>query len=71
MSKVVQVYWFSSMQQTIIGIVKCKDEITGEIKYYIGNGKGYSAEDDVEEIKSWGAKISKQQLEDMLDEKEY
>lgn len=69
----MKVYWFSALHPVThtLGIVKCKDEVTEEIKYYIGAGMGFNEQDDIDNIVSWGAKIPRSQLEDMLDEKEY
>lgn len=52
----VNVKWFSHINSTI-GVVRMRDEITNELKFYIGNGHGLSEEDDYLEILAWGAKF--------------
>lgn len=40
---------------TIIGIVKVKDQLTGEIKYYIGAGKGEDLKYDEQLVAACGS----------------
>ena len=52
-----QATWYNTGNGDLIGIVECTDPITKEIKYYIGIGEGDSEEQDIKEIKEWGAKF--------------
>lgn len=56
MSKILDSYWHSS-PAGLIGIVECKDEITKEIKYYIGIGYGVNEEADARYIQRNGTRI--------------
>lgn len=42
---------------TIIGIVKCEDDVTKEIKWYIGDGGGVDENTDAEFIHQFGARL--------------
>lgn len=46
--KFISVVWFNQ-----IGVVKCEDLVTGETKFYIGNGQGFDEKDDIKFIMSW------------------
>lgn len=59
MSKFVDVLWFNG-GIGCCGIVKCIDDHTDEVKYYIGAVDGFLAEEDIERIMSWGAKFPKE-----------
>ena len=48
--KQLDTIWFSGLET--IGIVIGEDEITGERKAYIGTGKGYSEEADIQHIEA-------------------
>lgn len=57
--KVIDSKWFTQLgNQGTIGIVSGLDEITGEIKIYIGSAQGYNQSNDEEHILKTGAKIS-------------
>ena len=54
--EILDSYWFSSVLGPVIGIIRTKNEI-GEIKYYIGNGKGEDIYEDAKNIAEHGAKF--------------
>ena len=54
MSKVTD-YWFFNTFDETVGIVKVRDEITGEDRFYIGVADGIDEQRDIENIKSFGA----------------
>ena len=57
--KVIDSTWFTQLgNQGTIGIVSGLDEITGEVKIYIGSAQGYNQSNDEELILKTGAKIS-------------
>lgn len=51
-------YWYTAQNGMPIGIIKGKDEITEEIKYYIGIGMGFNEDDDAKYIMKWGDKFN-------------
>ena len=56
MSKITDTYWYSCLAG-LIGIVECEDEITKEIKYYIGIAYGANKEADARYIQQNGARL--------------
>lgn len=57
--KVIDSKWFTQMGKTdTIGIVSGLDEITGEVKIYIGTAPGYSEQNDAQHILKTGAKLN-------------
>ena len=54
--KVVDSIWFTPMGGTVVGIVRCVDDV-GNAKYYIGNGNGMSQDADEDMIARLGAKF--------------
>ena len=58
----IRTIWFNGT----IGVVKAKDEITGEIKCYIGTGLGQSVEDDTRHIMQRGSKITKEMFQELI-----
>lgn len=57
MSKIINAWWFSTCSGQTIGIIKTKDEITGEEKFRIGIATGYNEEKDIEFIKDYGSRF--------------
>ena len=55
--RVTDSYWFG-----YIGIVKVLDELTGEYKYYIGQGTGDNQHNDEQFIAQYGSQIQPQAL---------
>ena len=47
--------WYNS--RTYVGIVICRDEITQELKSYIGAGTGESEVTDLTNIMMWGSRF--------------
>jgi len=56
MDKVVDSIWFSPMGGQIIGVVMVETEYDG-IVFYIGNGVGYSKDNDEARIAERGARF--------------
>ena len=56
MSKITQVWWYSTFDVTCstIGIVKVHDDKTNEDRFYIGHAPGVDANKDAEYIKDYG-----------------
>lgn len=63
MSKIVSKYWYTTHIGQTIGIIKCYDEITEEVKFYIGVAPGISEESDAEFIQSYGDKFYPEYLD--------
>ena len=59
--KALGVQWFAS-RRTVIGLVKAKDEVTDEIKFYLGTAVGADEEDDIRLIMEQGSKIISKDL---------
>ena len=59
MSEIVNCWWFSTTDETI-GIVKVYDNITQEEKFYIGVADGIDEAVDMENIRKFGANLSRQ-----------
>ena len=57
MSEIENYWWFSLLSGETIGIVKTKNEITGEIKFRIGTAQGQKEKDDLRFIRDWGATL--------------
>ena len=55
--KVIESIWFSSLLG-VMGVVVGEDEHTSERKAYIGIGYGINESQDVDNIKTLGAKLS-------------
>jgi hypothetical protein len=56
--KIIASYWFTGFMSSFpIGIVLAEDEITGELKAYIGEGQGRSEENDACNILEYGSKF--------------
>ena len=57
--KIISAHWFTQhgIAGSVIGIVKCFDEITKETLWYIGNGTGKGIITDMERIKQAGARF--------------
>ncbi|MCC6447161.1 MAG: hypothetical protein IT215_00555 [Chitinophagaceae bacterium] len=64
--QILKSIWFNSLQDGSIGIVKTKDMITNEEKYYIGNATGYNEKSDEANIARWGAKLNPDSLKDFF-----
>lgn len=56
MNKVLESTWFTQMGGQIIGVVMVETEYDG-IVFYIGNGVGYSKENDEARIAERGARF--------------
>lgn len=56
MEKKTEVLWLHSSQHGPIGIVKQYDEIEERWKYYIGIGRGFDEQADVQHIINYGTK---------------
>lgn len=57
--KVIDSIWYTQMGSTdTIGIVSGLDEITGQVKTYIGTARGISQQNDAQHILKTGAKIN-------------
>lgn len=55
--KIEQCWWFTTFTGTTVGIVKTKDENTGEIKFRIGTGFGLDENQDAQKIALEGDKF--------------
>lgn len=66
--KVLKVFWFGNFGVNILGIIKAQDNITKEIKFYIGTGKGESEETDIEIILAGGQKYTEEQFKNLFKE---
>lgn len=65
--EIKQAIWFTpGGQSQCIGIVIGEDEKTHEKKAYIGLGQGHDEQSDIRHILDWGAKVSREILEQML-----
>lgn len=53
--EIIDSLWFGTFGT--IGIVKCHDKTTNEIKFYIGDGMGYDQKLDEKHIMLWGTKF--------------
>lgn len=58
MAKELHRYWFSGGCGSTIGIIKCQDQITDEIKYYIGAAYGIDPDIDAQHIMKYGDKFN-------------
>ena len=54
--QVVDSYWFNT-----IGLIKIRTE-TGELKYYIGQGKGHNQQEDEQIIATTGMPVAPKHL---------
>lgn len=63
--KVIKTIWFTYSNKCI-GMVKARDEVTKEIKFYVGVGYGLSEKDDIKHIIEHGAKFHKDHICDFL-----
>ncbi len=65
---VIDAAWFTDMTMgaKIIGIVLGKDEITGEVKAYLGVGSGFDEGRDAERIIRLGQKFDPKKVIDFL-----
>jgi len=59
--KPLGVQWFTS-RMTVIGLVKAKDEVTDEIKFYLGSAIGADEDEDIKIIMEQGAKVIAEDL---------
>ena len=57
-------YWFSGMAG-LVGIVVGEDEITGEIKAYIGVALGIDQESDAKYVNQGGTKLTLRTLDEI------
>jgi len=59
--------WFNQMNthELCAGIVKTRDIITNEIKFYVGFGYGVNPNMDIEKIVRFGLKYSKKGFQDI------
>jgi len=65
--QILEKYWFSQLANSkIIGIIKCKDMITKEIKIYIGLALGNDEIRDIKFILDYGSKIDKEVFKILL-----
>lgn len=53
-SRIIDTAWYTTHVGQCIGIVKTFDDITQEVKYYIGVAPGIDEESDADYIKSYG-----------------
>lgn len=56
-STIIDTIWYTTHLGKLIGIVKCEDDVTKEIKYYIGDGAGVDEKTDAEFIHQFGDKF--------------
>lgn len=63
--KIIDVIWFINLDK-LIGIIAGKDDITGEIKFYIGTADGHNEGIDKQHIASWGTKLYPEHVIDFL-----
>lgn len=56
-SKIVDSWWYTDSSGKVIGIVKTKDTLSGEIKFRIGNGYGLNKDEDIAMIINIGARF--------------
>lgn len=68
----INVTWFTpwTTDLGIIGLVKAKDEITEDIEYYIGVGRGVDIKEDIDTIMKWGAPVYPEHMNNFLKEEE-
>lgn len=50
----------------ILGIIKGKDSITNEIKFYVGLGTGISQKEDIKKIVRFGTKYTPESFKSLL-----
>ena len=60
--KVVDSWWFTDISGKVIGIVKTKDTLSGEIKFRIGNGYGLNKDEDVAMVINLGSRFYPEQI---------
>lgn len=60
--EVIDAIWFGGC----LGIIKTVDTITGELKYYIGNGGGLALQEDIEHIVGMGTKYTHDGISSLL-----
>lgn len=62
--EIIKVEWLNS--SSVIGVVKCKDKITEEIKYYVKDCQGLNLEKDIKHIIDFGCKVTQQRIKELL-----
>lgn len=65
--KVLKVLWFGNWGVNTLGIIKAKDNITHDIKFYIGVGRGISEQEDIDTILAGGTKYEKIEFEQFFE----
>ena len=59
--EVIDHIWFRDL-----GIVKGRDTVTGEIKFYIGTCLGFTTKEDIRYIVQMGAKYTKEKFKGLI-----
>lgn len=63
---ILNVKWLTNRKT--LGFVKAQDNVTGEIKYYIGVANGLDEDQDAKDIVNWGTKFqNKEAFDNYLD----
>ena len=65
--KFIDVQWYSGVMGTV-GIVAIESEVTGERKFYIGVGDGYSEQSDIQRIMTNGMPVYPEALIEFLNQ---
>ena len=69
--KILESMWFTPMGSATIGLVACEDEVTGEIKFYIGEANGLDQKKDEKYISDRGAKFHHEMVEEFTKRVKY
>lgn len=67
---VIEKVWHTT-NDGVIGIIKCRDNITNQIKVYVGIGGGSDEKADIEKIVKFGSPVYKRELELLMRDIEY
>lgn len=60
-------YWINTPTSGMqMGIIKAQDQITGEVKFYIGTGTGMNEKIDRQMIIDWGSKVDPKTMIDFF-----
>lgn len=59
--ELLDVVWFNKL-----GIVKTRDKISNEIKFYIGEGLGFNEEIDIQHIMDMGTKYTPESFRELI-----
>lgn len=65
--KISKTLWIGNYGDNRIGIIKAQDTATGEIKFYIGAGKGKSEQRDIISILAGGQKYTQEEFKSFFE----